>query len=378
MSMRYWKVKLTCTTPVHIGSGEAYSKNSYIYDEERQNVYFLDEGKWCRFLSEKGWMDNFAQEAVRKLARFSIYEWLKPQAPYGKLDRLLESLIQDKIISKPLHVDAKTEGKGKRSPLNDVHTFIRNGDGKFYIPGSSIKGAMRTAILSRAVRKDPKRYQRQWDEMYNAKFESIKRTVEGTIKDIEKELANEKRGMVDSYFRGLSVSDAEMENCNIAIVRKWDLVEKSKEPKGRPVFRESLVRGSQVVFTVGIDEKQMRALGVTDWDSLSKILKEFVKWQCELLEPFRMQCTEETWRDMTSADLVLGGGTGFLSKTIIYSLAPNRDKGVNLVADLLSGQFKNRDDCDKDISPRTLKLTKQAGKFQIMGLCRLEAEELKC
>lgn len=50
--MKYWKMKLTCQSPVHIGSGDIYQKNQYVYEEDgkRAHIYFLNESKWAEFL----------------------------------------------------------------------------------------------------------------------------------------------------------------------------------------------------------------------------------------------------------------------------------------------------------------------------------------
>ena len=46
--MKYWKMKLTCQSPVHIGSGDIYQKNQYVYEEDgkRAHIYFLNESNY--------------------------------------------------------------------------------------------------------------------------------------------------------------------------------------------------------------------------------------------------------------------------------------------------------------------------------------------
>lgn len=388
MSMRYWKVEMTCTTPVHIGSGETYSKNSYIYDRYNQDVYFLNEGKWAGYLHSKGLLDRFALAVERDYKFLSIYDWLKENALRGgTMPGLLGTLKASGVVSPAVHVEAD-----KNERLNDVKAFIRNGAGDYYIPGSSIKGAMRTAILSHAVREEPGKYRGYWSEISERPYKS---NISKKMDELEKELAiplkNGKRDMVNSYFRGLSVSDAEIKECRMAVVKKWDLGERAaaqdEDPRGLPIFRESLVDFSTATFTVGIDADLMGVLGVKDWTSLLAVLREFSAFQCGLLAPVYKDWRKGIWSDMTSADLVLGGGAGFLSKTLLYSLAPDTKSGVAVVKKLLAEEFgnsrqpdKHRHMNDRRISPHTLKLTEWngAGKYYIMGLCRLEAEELKC
>ena len=64
--MKYWKMKLTCQSPVHIGSGDIYQKNQYVYEEDgkRAHIYFLNESKWAEFLENEKLLDSFFEEAA--------------------------------------------------------------------------------------------------------------------------------------------------------------------------------------------------------------------------------------------------------------------------------------------------------------------------
>lgn len=59
------------------------------------------------------------------------------------------------MLSKPETADVPYS-KNPRNALNDVHTFIKDSKGRMYIPGSSLKGAFRTAIIAAMIRKDRK------------------------------------------------------------------------------------------------------------------------------------------------------------------------------------------------------------------------------
>lgn len=39
--MKYWKMKLTCQSPVHIGSGDIYQKNQYVYEDNGKKLIFI-------------------------------------------------------------------------------------------------------------------------------------------------------------------------------------------------------------------------------------------------------------------------------------------------------------------------------------------------
>lgn len=82
---------------------------------------------------------------------------------------------------------------------------------------------------------------------------------------------------------------------------------------------------------------------------------------------------------MKKNDLILGGGTGYISKSIIYALAPSVEDGVYVVKKIMKEQFKKgHHDEGEDISPHTLKLAKMGNRYQIMGMCKLETVEELC
>ena len=43
----------------------------------------------------------------------------------------------------------KKYGNIRPKPLNDLHLMVRDGQNKVYLPGSSIKGAIKTALVSK-------------------------------------------------------------------------------------------------------------------------------------------------------------------------------------------------------------------------------------
>ena len=68
--------------------------------------------------------------------------------------------------------------------------------------------------------------------------------------------------------------------------------------------------------------------------------------------------------------MILGGGTGFINKTILYALASNQRSAVRVVNALLKKAKRNQ---DTELAPRTLKLVYNAqDETFLMGLCRLK------
>ena len=171
--MKYWKMKLTCQSPVHIGSGDIYQKNQYVYEEDgkRAHIYFLNESKWAEFLENEKLLDSFVSEIHRKFIHFSIYDFLNAYRGNNcqpeSLKGLMKKLVDSGVLLKPETADVPYS-KNPRNALNDIHTFIKDSEGRMYIPGSSLKGAFRTAIITAMIRKDRTKYGKYWNDIVTA------------------------------------------------------------------------------------------------------------------------------------------------------------------------------------------------------------------
>lgn len=121
--MKYWKMRLTCQSPVHIGSGETYKKNQYVYEEYERNakVYFLNELKWAIFLDKEKLMNHFADEISKNFENASTYDFLRKHFPQ-KINQVIQDLIKAEVLSVPLMVPSS-------KVLNDIHTFIKDSEG---------------------------------------------------------------------------------------------------------------------------------------------------------------------------------------------------------------------------------------------------------
>ena len=253
-----------------------------------------------------------------------------------------------------------------------------------YIPGSSLKGAFRTAIITAMIRKDRTKYGKYWNDIVTAAEVGgyLVQNIGNVLERLEKEIfipigTDGKRNMVNSYFRGLTVGDSSTASKAGIIVQKADLGETEERPHTISLWRECMAPGDEVTFRLGIDSVEMKALGISDAKGLIQCLQDFVGFQCNLLgESFG---GKKEIQEMRHTDLLLGGGAGFLSKTVIYALAPDVQSGLDVVKRLMAEQFKRgHHNQGEHISPHTLKLAKRGNSYQVMGMCKLEMEEELC
>lgn len=390
MSMHYWKVSLVCQSPVFVGSGEKFKKSEYIYDKRAGKVHFLDESGWIRFLGRHGIMDDFANELLSNPVHLNLFGYLSHQErlgrQYGSVGNIMKAMKQEgTILRTEPYLGNRDKGPG------DIAGFVLDAMGNPYIPGSSLKGAFRTAILAHHILRNRGAYRQDWENIKRAA--GNQRRMGSAMDALERKAAispdkNGKTNMVKSYFRGLTVSDAKLINGGLCVVPKTDLGLHTSRTHEVSLFRETLQGGSTLEFTLGIDDDKsaMGHFGIHNFHDFVDILKEFVNFQYEILKkPFEPYMKEELHdilhdiKNAKNADLVLGGGAGYISKTLVYALAPNKEDAVYVVRKLMENLFKRgHHEGDTEISPHALKLAEVDGVNYLMGLCYLEGEEELC
>lgn len=386
MSMHYWKVSLVCLSPVFVGSGEKFKKSEYIYDKRAGEVHFLDESGWIRFLGRHGIMEDFSNVLLANPFHLNLFGYLSHQdrlcREYGSIGNILHAMKKERAV-------LRTEpylGNPEKAP-NEIAGFVLDARGNPYIPGSSLKGAFRTAILAHHILQNRGAYSKDWENIRRAA--GNKRDMGKAMDNLEREAAipldkNGKRDMVKSYFRGLTVSDASLVNGGLCVVPKTDLGLHTFRTHEVSLFRETLKADSTLEFTLGLDDdaSAMGHFGIHNFKDFVDVLREFVKFQYEILKkPFESFATEELHdiKGAKNADLVLGGGAGYISKTLVYALAPNKEDAVYVVRKLMENMFKRgHHGKDTEISPHALKLAEVDGRNYLMGLCYLDEEKPLC
>lgn len=386
MSMHYWKVSLVCLSPVFVGSGEKFKKSEYIYDKRAGEVHFLDESGWIRFLGRHGIMEDFSNALLANPFHLNLFGYLSHQdrlcREYGSIGNIMHAMKQEEaILRTEPYLGNRDKGPG------DIAGFVLDARGNPYIPGSSLKGAFRTAILAHHILQNRGAYSKDWENIRRAA--GNKRDMGKAMDNLEREAAipldkNGKRDMVKSYFRGLTVSDASLVNGGLCVVPKTDLGLHTFRTHEVSLFRETLKADSTLEFTLGLDDdaSAMGHFGIHNFKDFVDVLREFVKFQYEILKkPFESFVTDELHdiKGAKNADLVLGGGAGYISKTLVYALAPNKEDAVYVVRKLMENMFKRgHHGWDTEISPHALKLAEVDGRNYLMGLCYLDGEKPLC
>lgn len=329
------RISLTTQTPVHIGTGLSYYPNEYIKTQKDGRRFFrrIDHSRFGDFFSESQ-REEFALRME--------------DAAYGRPFSLTEFMFTHKINSTPLSLYRLKNNSGEKEP-KEIRECIKTG-GVPYIPGSSIKGALRTALLW---------WQAKSDETF---IESIRGDLQDRRKSHKREIGNEyvasvfslrpkEKGRYDPKYdllRFLQVSDCMPEQHDLSVegIRTYSLRYDTLSPKEYTVAAECVTgtfNGSiggldQIQRLLKTDElpflsKKMSLLGIQDLGEVNNVAphleKVLIAWNRWCLEHEKTipsedrsgQCMKpldnvETWLK-ESAHLRLGFSVGTLYQTLI-------------------------------------------------------------
>ena len=137
---RTFRLSLLTLAPVHIGNGEKYTSREFIY--ENKKFYFPDMGKFYNKMVEKRLAEKFEAFLIQT-------------RPNARNNRLISFLNDNRIAERSFggYSISETGLESDRNPnsagaINEVNKFIRDAFGNPYIPGSSLKGAIRTILMN--------------------------------------------------------------------------------------------------------------------------------------------------------------------------------------------------------------------------------------
>lgn len=402
------KMCLKVVTPINIADGIVLGAKDYLYDSSRQKVYFLNLHQWHMFIYKHMLLEKYESYLANFRDKQSLLEWLRMQG--YDIDDVRT------VITSEAQATVNLMDNEKKKTLNDINRHIQQPDGSLYVPGSSIKGVFRTAILYKLLQKRQDIKSKYWcyikqqvdiieklmkeerkpRELQIMPYSVIKKKKDQATKEIDKLTASlesellhtlrlkddkerniSNKNAVCSAMRGLQVSDTyASRNMQTAILQKvdggFDKFGKAS-PKKLPIFRECMLPKAELFFDVKIEKAVMSTIGINTVDDLLKATHSFFAAVTDLLQQAFEKEYQEAFQGVAAGNMFLGGNTGFLSKTLLAMLAPDKDTAKNTIKVLLDKSFKNHKHLlrDKVIAPRTLKCTNYNGKLMLMGVAEV-------
>ena len=352
--LQVYDLKLTAMAPLFIGNGHTILKKSYLYNPKSGKISIFDEEKFFALLFQRNLFDPFE--------RFML----------GRQNNLFTFLTQDCHMAERdwapavrYCLDAGAALDARHS-LSDIQCFIRNIAGQIYVPGSSVKGALRTVLLQQMIRQDGEHS--KLTPAPKGKYEVI--PEENYLHTLQLNL-KQPDDAVNSIMRGIQVSDSlPISDENVTLAAKWD-AQTNGEIKKLNVCRESLRLGTEIRMRLTLDQSVLK--GALTKESLMKAISEFDDY-------YRYTYLMKFKQPVGAADIVcknclfLGGGAGFFSKSLVYPYL-GAERGLKKTVEIMRSAFRNhRHEGDeyKGISPHTLKYTQYGKAFYLMGMCGVE------
>ena len=402
------KMCLKVVTPINISDGIVLGAKDYLYDSRRQKVFFLNLHQWHMFIYKHMLLEKYESYLANFRDKQSLLEWLQMQG--YDIDDVRT------VITSEAQATVNLMDNEKKKTLNDINRHIQQPDGSLYVPGSSIKGVFRTAILYSLLQKRQDIKSKYWcyikqqvdiiktlleeerkpRELQIMPYSVIKKKKDQAAKEIDKLTASlesellhtlrlkddkerniSNKNAVCSAMRGLQVSDTyASRNMQTAILQKvdggFDKFGKAS-PKKLPIFRECMLPKAELFFDVKIEKAVMSTIGISSVDDLLKATHSFFAAVTDLLQQAFGKEYQEAFQGVAAGNMFLGGNTLFFRKNILAMLAPDKDTAKNTIKVLLDKSFKNHKHLlrDKIIAPRTLKCTNYNGKLMLMGVAEV-------
>lgn len=377
------QLSLTIVSPTNIGGPEKLTTKDYMYNYDAGEVYLLNNYEWFRFLARHNKLAEFEiymqNEMVRPNGR-TMYDWAKNTIGASQLTKDVLGPAIGSIMKSSIY------NEGRKNSLNDITPQIRGANGEVYIPGSSIKGVIDSAIIShmlrnnKAFRSTVQRELRKVLDVYKRKnarnlFKDIFKMVNlAILKHIHILTNNEGKpfkAILASAFRGISVSDAmPIEAIKTEVLKKEDTCVNEDGTHEISVHRECILPNQKFSFTLTLDTAITKEIGITSVNQVLEILQEDFDATHELLSSKFKKVSPFIFKALEPANAYIGSNTGFIQKTIIMAAFTDDEKtGIDIIKAILDVNFQKAKHDSKDhfMAPRAIKLVKWNGNYYEMG-----------
>lgn len=369
--LKNYRVIIHTLSPIYVGSGEKIPKKEYIYLSHDHKVIIPDIQKMYSDVKRRGLekeFTNFIMDLSGKSP--SLFQWLDEH----------EFSIGDYKNWQKYELDAGEAFESQSARPKEIEAFVKDGYGNPYIPGSSVKGMFRTALLTWEVQKNPQKYEeiKNKIKMAASKKERRDRYLAKEISLLEQQVfytlrrdEQKRSNAVNDVLSGLHVGDS----MPIA-VEKLTLSQKidytlAKEEKPLPLLRESVMPKTDICIPVTIDT------------TLCPYSMQDIE---EALNCFGQICYKYFYsrfgRGSKEKNIVwLGGGCGFLSKTVLYPLFGTKAVGIvdKVYRNTLGRNYfvhKHMKDVELQVTPHVCKCTRYRGELYDMGMGQIAFEKV--
>lgn len=363
--LKTYQMELKVKGPVFVGSGYEIQKKEYIL---RGNKVGIVNPQKLFLLAKKKHLEAELERFMVKDVREDLKHWaMRNRISTDEMEACMEYTLNAG--------DMQLE-KGKMQ----IMACIKDPYGRPYIPGSSIKGMLRTILLCDEIMQNPEKYQKHARQIrQDLRLQGVRRdmVLSENSRSMEEEIfhtlerSEKRRDAVNDCMAGIIIGDSEPLSAeDLILCQKW---EKHVDGNSKTInlLRECLKPGKVIRCTLTVDESLWKKTGKEfQAEDIVKAVQRFAeRYQEAFLNKF-------TGNNIISDKTVfLGGGSGFVSKTMIYSLFEDRE-AVAVTKDIFEKtkvpkEHKHAKDLIYGVSPHILKCTRYKGKEYMMGQCEM-------
>ena len=327
------RLQLELESPLFIGDGDTLSPLSYLTDERK--IYVVNVERFLKQISDTErqayleWlepildeMEKLGRRQRRQIAsRLSIQEFIQ-----NRLHREPVSLLQT-LDCIAYTMDAPMFRGGF------IHTFTKNADGSPFIPGTEIKGALRTSLLYYLLKEDRLLYKalRQRLSQLSQSGKGSKKELKDKVSKevVERILRGKKNDAKFDFLKFIQVGDAAFIDYKLRVYTLRSAGTNRFTRTAMEGIGEGAKAEARLIFPPGIEralpelelerlrkftspEHFLKAVHLRSKDILSDTIKYFER------HPQMKSYAQRLIRVNTSDSplLRLGWGEGFLSTTV--------------------------------------------------------------
>lgn len=363
--LKTYEIELLTKGPVYVGSGRDFSKREYTFSENKDIAYIFEPIKLLPILKEKKLYAEYEKYMMGN-ERMDIGKWLERKGIHNKD---FSSYCKYQLDCSDITLE-KTD--------LTLQECMKDPYGNPYIPGSSLKGMLRTILLTEDIRKNPNKYRTIKEKISKGGSGQKRSYLSREASDMEKAFANvldktdRSDNAVNDFMSGVIIGDSEPLSINdIILCQRTELNADGRE-KRLPVLRECIRPGVKIRFKLTIDESvcnKNKSYVVND-EVIINAVKDFCKMYND--------CFISKYREVEIEKgnyVWLGGGCGFATKTAVYPMFGARD-GVDVIVDIfrktcVPDNHKHIRDKTLKVSPHICKVAYYKGIRYQMGKCEI-------
>lgn len=345
-----YKMIITTKSPVFVGSGRSINKTEYCFIPENLTANMIDNTKLLDLIMKENIIEAY-EKFIMKNGEKDLRKFLN-----------VNNVSNEEIKAITTYETFAGDALDDLHTISNINCFQRNSKDKAYIPGSSIKGALRTAILVYLISQN-KLTTLPYISKDNINTARIEEYYLSTL-NFKTQCKN---SQLSSIMRGISISDSELINDKDMVLCKKQDVSTVGTINIVKNVRECIKPYTSIVFSLTIDKSIMKEKDINFIKNAIAYNAQFYK---KTYVDKRVYPSPNNSIDFSNT-LIIGGGSGYYSKNIIYALL-GKPKAVLVVTKIMESKFKchrYKNDDKHGISPRMMKYTTYKKGYYHFGLC---------